>query len=345
MSLEGKLNIDLEAATAKVVISSSRPVQAADRLFSGRHIEEVLSLLPLLYNVCGTAQAYAARSAFESISDNTADAEVQATRQHLLWLEIVREHSWHILRLWSKALGEAQNIAALQAFMKAKTSMVLETLMEREIFGIPLEQWRDLQSFDALQTWINAGDTVAARLLAQVQQRGWANIGHCDIKPLPALSTADLQQRLDSKDAAAFITAPDWQGCYYETTAFARQKQQIQPLLQTVISRYGNGLFSRLLARLLELAWGMPANVQAELGISQVETARGRLIHRIQLDSNYQVIRYQIVAPTEWNFHPQGVLAQSLKNLLKSASVDITQAHWLVQAIDPCVGYDLTMRH
>ena len=43
-------------------------------------------------------------------------------------------------------------------------------------------------------------------------------------------------------------------------------------------------------------------------GRALVETARGLLMHEIVLDGD-TVAEYFIVAPTEWNFHPQGPLA------------------------------------
>jgi hypothetical protein len=43
-----------------------------------------------------------------------------------------------------------------------------------------------------------------------------------------------------------------------------------------------------------------------------VETARGLLMHEIALDGE-RIADYFIVAPTEWNFHPQGPTAGWLK--------------------------------
>lgn len=58
-AIEGQLNIDLypnKIAQARVEISSSRPLQAS-RVMIGKTPEEVLKVLPLMYNVCGVAQA------------------------------------------------------------------------------------------------------------------------------------------------------------------------------------------------------------------------------------------------------------------------------------------------
>ena len=81
----------------------------------------------------------------------------------------------------------------------------------------------------------------------------------------------------------------------------------------------------------------MPAGT----GIGQVEAARGHLVHRVVLDDGW-VRRYQILAPTEWNFHPAGVVARGLGGLVDSDEPTLRrQAALLINAMDPCVGYDL----
>jgi Ni,Fe-hydrogenase I large subunit len=51
---------------------------------------------------------------------------------------------------------------------------------------------------------------------------------------------------------------------------------------------------------------------------------------------------YQIVAPTEWNFHPQGSLSQMLHGLQALDETELRQqAQALITALDPCVAYQL----
>ena len=61
---------------------------------------------------------------------------------------------------------------------------------------------------------------------------------------------------------------------------------------------------------------------------------RGLLLHWVQLDVQGQVLDYRVVAPTEWNFHPQGVLAKALTAL---APQDTVSASALAAAFDACV--------
>jgi Ni,Fe-hydrogenase I large subunit len=65
------------------------------------------------------------------------------------------------------------------------------------------------------------------------------------------------------------------------------------------------------------------------------EMARGLLLHWVQLDSEGRVRDYRVLAPTEWNFHPDGVLARALAAL---AADDTVAAQLLAAAFDPCVN-------
>ena len=79
------------------------------------------------------------------------------------------------------------------------------------------------------------------------------------------------------------------------------------------------------------------------MGIGQVEAARGRLVHCVELERGV-VKHYQILAPTEWNFHPLGVVARGLETLTTKNEILLRkQADLLINAIDPCVGYDITV--
>lgn len=71
-------------------------------------------------------------------------------------------------------------------------------------------------------------------------------------------------------------------------------------------------------------------------GIAAVRTARGLLCHGVRVAGGL-VTAYRITAPTEWNFHPRGVVAQLLKRLPKDADWP-TEARKIVNAIDPCVA-------
>jgi hypothetical protein len=68
------------------------------------------------------------------------------------------------------------------------------------------------------------------------------------------------------------------------------------------------------------------------------EMARGLLLHWVQLDTQGAVQDYRVVAPTEWNFHPNGALANAVAAL---ASEDTSAARTLAAAFDPCVVFTI----
>ena len=62
-------------------------------------------------------------------------------------------------------------------------------------------------------------------------------------------------------------------------------------------------------------------------------------VHRIVVEDD-TVAGYRMLAPTEWNFHPGGAVVQALSGL-RAGSHLVHLATLLVEAVDPCVGYDI----
>ena len=76
MGIEGQIAIQLvlgNGAVERVTLASSRPVHAA-RVFHGKRYQEALSMLPLLFSVCGIAQSCAAVRALEKALGRPASA-------------------------------------------------------------------------------------------------------------------------------------------------------------------------------------------------------------------------------------------------------------------------------
>jgi coenzyme F420-reducing hydrogenase alpha subunit len=130
---------------------------------------------------------------------------------------------------------------------------------------------------------------------------------------------------------------------------------QTHALVAALLRAFGRSALTRLAARLTELAriaCGAPPvqplfgqlQVAPGRGLGWVETARGLLVHLVQLDGE-RVGAWRILAPTEWNFHPQGALAAGLIGAHVTSAADaLTRAQWLVQALDPCVQYSLRVQ-
>jgi Ni,Fe-hydrogenase I large subunit len=205
----------------------------------------------------------------------------------------------------------------------------------------------------AFNAWCRAGSTAPARVLRAAGRRGWAGLGAGGPARLPWLPEPELNRALAADRDGALARAPNWQGIVHETGPLGRLAGH--PVVAGLTTDHGTGLLPRLAARLIELC-GLPARMAALLpdiapagpagfaraegsGLAQIEMARGRLIHRIVLERG-RVARYQVVAPTEWNFHPAGPLATALRGLaLADPQTLSAQAGWLMTALDPCVPF------
>lgn len=231
--------------------------------------------------------------------------------------------------------------------------------------GLWLQQIRD---HDSLSAWAMSADTIAAALVRALLRTDLAGLGRSEVRVLPDWGTqalsVDLAQALGSAHADAFVAAPSWRG--HETTPFARCTQC--PLVADLAVKYGNGLLPRLAALLVELAevslalsgerqcsshqcLSQPAaesipETSGGIGIGHAHAARGLLLHRVEL-THGQVADYRVLAPTEWNFHPDGVVASGLAGSGFIGIADdaelLRRAALYVTAVDPCVAYQLSV--
>jgi hypothetical protein len=235
--------------------------------------------------------------------------------------------------------------------------------VHEEILGEAPELWltRDLAAFDA---WSQRGATLPAAIFKSWVAEGDASDAKGSqaalLPPLHQMSAAQcigLAQR--ALDDESFCAQPTWVGAPAETGAMARC--QHHPMLAAWLVRRSRGTGARLLARLIELA-EMPRRLQTlqtrqnggetvvkamplaeNVGMAAIETSRGLLIHVVRLAQG-RVADYRIVAPTEWNFHPAGPLAQALANLTVDDDV-LARAQILCQSLDPCVAFDVEVNH
>ena len=90
----------------------------------------------------------------------------------------------------------------------------------------------------------------------------------------------------------------------------------------------------------MPLPWSGGACLGAGAGFGAAETARGILLHFVQLDGEGRVAGYRIVAPTEWNFHPEGAFVRGMAGVAaRSADAARQAAALMAHALDPCVAY------
>jgi len=166
----------------------------------------------------------------------------------------------------------------------------------------------------------------------------------------------------DKTDAYTWNKAPRLAGQVVETGAIARQLASAHPLVLDAVRRHGGSVYTRVLARILELArvvpmmerwlqqlqpgeaYCVPSPVFTEgVGVGLSEAARGSLGHWV-VASRGRIANYQIVAPTTWNFSPRdaagtpGALEQALVNapVQEGETTPVAVQH-IVRSFDPCM--------
>lgn len=360
--LEGRIDIRLactDGAVTDVAIHSSR-LQLAQKLMAGREPEEAADLAGLIFSLCGKAQRVAAQAACEAAAGLMPGRDVRRQREHTVLIERAQEHAWRLLLGWPEHAGQRPDLPGVLALRQAEPSCfadVLDALLETTLLGESPALWtgRNLAGFDA---WRHQGATQLARLFADLGDG--PDLGTSRVPMLPALPHLDPVLAADlARHAladAAFCAAPHWLGQPAETGALARVADH--PMLEDWIAERGRGAGARLLARLLELA-GMPQRLRGgpdrsdgaavvrswtledQIGMAGVETSRGLLLHVVRLQEG-RVADYRIVAPTEWNFHPRGPLAQALAGLAAGPGLE-ARAQLVSQSLDPCVSYGVEL--
>ncbi len=246
--------------------------------------------------------------------------------------------------------------------LKSKASSIalkLGTLLKEHIFYMPPKAFYACKGAEEYLLWAQYTQMNAPQFMQRLVLKGWQCIGQTSTKVLPQFELAWLDKALSGDGAEVFLQQPNVDGETCESTPYARQ--QSHPLIVELEQKYGLGLLVRFTAVLLELAktyldlekalmqfeskCKLLGKTSANTGYGFVEAARGRLLHRVVLDEAQKVKTYQIVAPTEWNFHPGGVLKNALETLQGDAEVIEQQARLLIHAMDPCVKFDLEINH
>ncbi len=172
-----------------------------------------------------------------------------------------------------------------------------------------------------------------------------------------------LTQPLPDKPGAyTWNKAPRLAGQVVETGALARQLASGRPLLRAAAARCGGTVYTRVLARIVELAAIVPLMEDAlkalvpreafharvampaeAVGVGLAEAARGALGHWLRVERG-KLANYQIVAPTTWNFSPRdaagmpGALEAALVGAPVSAgeTTPVSVQH-IVRSFDPCM--------
>jgi len=238
------------------------------------------------------------------------------------------------------------------AFLKAAADLGLDRV------GQAYDRFLSYGAYDLFPagTWqAGEGAELAPVAIAEDTTRSWLATGQAR-HPTQGETIVDANK----PDAYTWCKAPRYAGQAYEVGALARQVVAGHPLALDLVRRDGASVMARVVARMLELALVLPAMeswVQAlqpgepfcahgdmpddATGTGLVEAARGSLGHWLSIRRG-RIDRYQIIAPTTWNFSPRdsesqpGPLEQALVGLPAGAGAPPTVQH-VVRSFDPCM--------
>jgi hypothetical protein len=383
VALEGELIVRIDwrgRSVRQVTVRSTRPMIAA-RALAGKTAADTAAMVPRLFSICSGAQGAAAAGALGAAGASGQPFE-SGSRDCEVMLEALQDTLWHLLIDWPNTMGSAPCTTAVAAArfqiasaMRAtdgtprfndavamrELGVRLSTIAAKAIFGMPPTAWLELANVDALEAWCSRRETVPALLLGQVLAGG-PTLGRSTTPLMPAALREELLRVIVPalRDDPTFALAPAWAGAPVETGGLARMRNK--PLVRALQEKFGNAVVTRIVARLTELALlmleltgihtptDMPPRVQRLTlgegeGLAAVETARGLLLHRACVRGQ-RVVDYQIVAPTEWNFHPGGALASGLEGLEAEDEQQLIRSTRLaVHALDPCVAYRVEVGH
>lgn len=177
--------------------------------------------------------------------------------------------------------------------------------------------------------------------------------------PALAITAPDVERA----NAYSWAKAPRLDGEPAEVGAVARQAVHGDKLIRALLAEKGGAnVFTRVVARVMEIArltlaaeiWARelrlnesfcetPAATVSGEAVGKVEAARGALGHWLSVEKGI-IQRYQIVAPTTWNFSPRdadgtpGPLEQALVGVeVGDAGAKAPAIQHVVRSFDPCM--------
>lgn len=353
-------------------IHNSRP-SLANILLRGKPAQLAPQQLPLVYTLCGESHRLAAQLAIDAASGLRALPTKQENLN--LSIETAREHVRRIWLDWPRLFGTenvATNVAAIQSLRHcpiwqenrkedaAVRLLAMRGWIETEVLGEALEEWLlrwQTDPVECLLDWVARVETFPAKLLRDIEYEA-VRVSVCAPSLLVHQDSSSLLEIAEGIAARNdFERFPSYIGYVCETGVWSRlqgmeQHQQLK-----------DNLWMRMGARIAELVMlSVPERQQLALGaialspgiaLAWCEMARGLLLHWVRLDRSAPqslIADYRVIAPTEWNFHPTGVVARALAALPVARSTceqrDVVRhVGMLAAAFDPCVSYRIEFEH
>ena len=163
------------------------------------------------------------------------------------------------------------------------------------------------------------------------------------------VNNISLKYVKETSQATSYAKNVSYKNSYFEVGPLSRAMINKTPLIKDSHRRYGDSIFSRILARVCEtmqlllyskeliskLDLSEPSFIEPEKDISKVsasgysavEAARGSLIHKVELEKGL-IKNYEIITPTQWNLsggtrEKQGVSQKAMIGLKETKVAEL----------------------
>ena len=295
-------------------IRSARPLSLASR-FAGRPVEQAVEAVGLVNAVCGVSHAAALTFAAALAGHRVIPAELVEHWRIRLAAERVAEHLRELVRLAPVAAFPIVRDALEAARKAARTGIVDDDI--RTIGA----------AFGLVPDWLPALPEHPA--------------------PPDALTSTDDESIVSALVAdAEFSARPSLPGRHPETGPAARLGWSASVRGATDAARLVEA--EEALGILLGGAsndgdfgsWLTANRTQNHTGYASVESPRGRLYYSAVVQGDGRLRDARVVAPTEWNFHPDGPFARALVGFRPEGDAVPAIARLAAQ-FSPCVAVDV----
>lgn len=337
------------------------------RLSAGQPASVLPGLLGSLFSLCGQSHRLCSLLALQAAAPGLLPPAPPPGRA--LQRETAAEHVRRIGLDWPRlllpdesaaaALADLRNCPWLATRADAPTpwAEALDWLQARWLHMAPdtwLRLWRS-DGADWLRAWSERHDGWLARLLHAARPADVA----LDLNAVPALRPHGPQgdPYALGRELAGHDTEPatlEWQGQPAHTGSWTRLRDAATSMPASAWALLGGRIAELVRLSLPDdpaqagagwLHWGARPLGPGQ-ALAWVEMARGLLIHYVRLDGvadgEPRVAACQVLAPTDWNFHPRGVAARALAHLpADHAHEPGPPVRLLMAALDPCVPFHL----
>ena len=377
--LEQQICLDAVFSNGRLIakrLVTTRAHAVADILI-GHPVDGIPQILSQLFPLCGTAHAAGGLAAIEAALAIEVSPAQRAFRDLMLLAKHGAALAWRILMDWPPLLGEPPNTRACADVRRPVA--VINAIVGRDRWaragGVKLRLNHDdlgravcelarmvvelfpeaasTSSWSELQCAMQSGASVPARLINSTRAGALADYGRHDRPLLPSRAADWFSMRLAAEPR--FCEAPTLDGTPAEVGSLAAQRH---PLVADALAHWDSTLATRLLAAALdasvvaarlmhtldELTDDDPVEVEltrSGRGAGVVETARGPLAYLVDVaDGHIRMLRN--VAPTEWNFHPDGPFRAAL-DAAPIVPNPTLAARLLAASFDPCVPFSIEL--